>query len=43
MGHFDAHPYVFCSVLFMIMIFVKVLSVTVNHRHECSTVLPQLT
>jgi len=40
MGHYDAHPNVFCSVLFMIMMFVKVLSVTVNHRHEDSTVLP---
>jgi len=42
MGHYDAHHYVFCSVSFMIMMFVKVLSVTVNHRHEGCTVLPHL-
>jgi hypothetical protein len=42
MGHYDAHLYVFCSVLFLNMMFVKVLSVTINHRHEHSTVLPQL-
>ena len=40
MGHFDAHPYIFYSVLFMIMTFVKVLSLIVNHRCEGSTVLP---